>query len=525
MANVKRALISVSDKSGAAELARELASLGFEVISTGGTGRALREAGVEVTDVSAVTGFLEMIDGRVKTLHPKIHGGLLAVRGNPEHMRQLEQQAIKPIDLVVVNLYPFAETIAKPNVSLADAVEQIDIGGPAMIRSAAKNFESVAVIVDPADYKKILVELKTHGEVTPETRRHLATKAFAHTAAYDSMIHNYLSLQVGDEFPQRLNISLDKVSGLRYGENPHQKAALYRLQDELRGTVATAKQLSGKEVSYNNYQDADAAWQLVREFDRPAAAIIKHANPCGCAEANTLRDAMHAAWIADPVSRFGGIIACNRPVDVATAEVFLAPNNKLDLIIAPGYDAPALQMMQQRKGWGATICILECSGSAAAPATPEALRSRSFRQIDGGMLVQDADTYVVRKDELKVVTKRVPSDAEIEDLLFAWKVVKHVKSNAIVIAKNHALIGMGAGQPNRVTSVELALKQASDKVSGAVLASDAFFPFPDGPEKAAEAGVTAIIQPGGSVKDNEVIAAMDARNVAMVFTGIRHFLH
>jgi len=520
----RRALISLSDKTGIADFARGLAELGFELISTGGTATTLREAGLPVTEVSSVTGLPEMMDGRVKTLHPKVHAGILAMRSSAEHMRQLAEQGIAPIDLVVVNLYPFAETIAKPDVALADVIENIDIGGPCLLRAAAKNFESVTVVVAPGDYERVLSGLRTEGEVSESTRRRLAAKAYAHTARYDSMIAHWFAAQFAEGFPQSMTLALDKVRDLRYGENSHQRGAVDRFVTEPAGSVATAKHLSGNSPSYNNYQDADGAWQLVREFERPAAAIIKHANPCGCAEADTLRDAMQAAWEADPVSRFGGVIACNRVVDVATAEAFLGPNNKFDVIIAPGYEPSALEMIQQRKGWGATICVLEVQ-EAGGSGKRQATTALAFRQIDGGMLVQDADTHQLRREDMKVVTKRAPTDDELDDLLFAWKIAKHVKSNAIVIARNHAMLGMGAGQPNRVTSVRLALEQAGEKARGAVLASDAFFPFPDGPEIAAAAGITAIIQPGGSVKDEIVIEAMNAHGVAMVFTGIRHFRH
>ncbi|PIX45743.1 MAG: bifunctional phosphoribosylaminoimidazolecarboxamide formyltransferase/IMP cyclohydrolase PurH [Armatimonadetes bacterium CG_4_8_14_3_um_filter_58_9] len=442
-------------------------------------------------------------------------------------MSQIEAQGIQPIDLVAVNLYPFAETIAKPGVTEKDAIENIDIGGPSMVRSASKNFSSVTIVVHPEDYSRVIAEIKERGNTSAETRRLLAVKAFAHTSEYDAMIHNYLwgrakaADLVEGSFPDALRVTATKLSDLRYGENPHQRAAAYRLLNAPKGSIARAKQLSGKAISYNNYQDADAAWQLVKEYNEPAAAIVKHANPCGCAEAATLAEAFRLAWEADPISRFGGIIACNRPLDGPTADMMLSKGNKFDVIIVPGYEEGIPARIKERTNWGETICVLEAETPEPLGDMPPAV----LTQIDGGLLMQDADTYQIQSADLKVISEREPTETELADLLFAWKVVRHVKSNAIVLAKNKSLTGMGAGQPNRVTSVQLSLQQAGEKANGSVLASDAFFPFPDGPETAAKAGVTAIMQPGGSAKDADAIAVANQYGMAMVFTGIRHFLH
>ncbi|MBI3923041.1 MAG: bifunctional phosphoribosylaminoimidazolecarboxamide formyltransferase/IMP cyclohydrolase [Armatimonadetes bacterium] len=526
---IQRALISVSNKAGVVEFARELASLGVEILSTGGTAKALRESWVAVTDVSQATGFPEMMDGRVKTLHPAIHGGLLALRDNPDHLQQIADQGIQPIDLVAVNLYPFAETISKPEVTEHDAIENIDIGGPSMVRSASKNFASVTIVVDPSDYAKVLEEIRQDGNTTTETRRLLAVKAFAHTSAYDAMIHDYLWRTakaqgvITDDLPESLRVSGERLQTLRYGENPHQRGAFYRSATPEAGSIAAARQLSGKELSYNNLVDVDAAWQLACEFDEPAVSIIKHTNPCGCAVGGTSLEAYQRAWEADPVSRFGGIVALNRSVDGATATELVAPGNFYEVIIAPGFEEIALAIIQNRKGWGQNVRLLatgECLPSGGGAAARFTVRS-----VTGGFLVQDEDLHRLTAEDLKVVTARQPSDEEAHDLLFAFKVVKHVKSNAIVLAKDGALVGMGAGQPNRVISVQLAIQQAGEKVKGSVLASDAFFPFPDGPETAALAGVVAIIQPGGSTKDSDTIAVADQYGMAMVFTGVRHFRH
>jgi phosphoribosylaminoimidazolecarboxamide formyltransferase/IMP cyclohydrolase len=537
MAPIKRALISVSDKTGVVEFAKGLATFGVTILSTGGTARTLREAGLNVTDVSEVTGFPEMMDGRVKTLHPKIHGALLALRDNPDHVQALEQHSIAPIDLVVVNLYPFQQTVAKPDVAEEEAIENVDIGGPSMIRSAAKNFRSVAVVVDPNDYADVMQELKaSNGALSDATRRRLAVKAFAHVSAYDAAIYNYLS---GEPLSASLRIVAEKVQDLRYGENPHQKAAFYREPNAAGAVIANAKQLHGKELSFNNILDCHAALELVKEFREPAVCIIKHTNPCGCALGANVTEAYVRAWEADPISRFGGIVALNCAVNEATANEIIQQGNFYECVIAPSFSDAALDIIRNRKGWGVNVRLLQVNGSMgqwvndARRNTQDATRNtqhvtrntQDVKRVGGGYLVQDLDQHELTRDDLKVVTQRVPTDAEIEQLLFAFKVVKHVKSNAIVLVRDCALVGMGAGQPNRVTSVELAIKQAGEKAQGSVCASDALFPFPDGPEAALKAGATAIIQPGGSTKDPDVIAKADEYDAAMVFTGIRHFKH
>jgi phosphoribosylaminoimidazolecarboxamide formyltransferase/IMP cyclohydrolase len=513
---MKRALISVSTKTGVSDFARGLSDLGFEILSTGGTAKALRGAGIEVTDVSQVTGFPEMMDGRVKTLHPAVHGALLARRNTPEHMQALESQSFAPIDVVCVNLYPFEATVARPDVTPEEAIENIDIGGPSMLRSASKNFESVTVVVDPTDYHRVLEELRS-GDTQHETRKQLAVKAFAHTAAYDAAITKYLS---GEIFPQSLRLPLEKAYDLRYGENPHQRAAFFVESNAPQGTLAQAKQVHGIALSFVNLFDLDGAWNLVNEFDEPATCIVKHANPCGCAVGETLAEAFIKARDADPVSRFGGIIACNRVLDVATAQEIIIKGSMYHAIIAIGYEPEALELLQNRSGWGADLRLLETG--AALPSSGDSL---DYKRVSGGLLVQDVDRHELNANDLKTVTQRAPSEAEVRDLLFAMKCVKHLKSNAIAIAKDGSMIGAGAGQMNRVTSVQLAIKQAGDNAQGAVLASDAFFPFDDGPAAAAAAGVTAIIQPGGSNRDADSIALCDRENLAMVFTGTRHFKH
>jgi phosphoribosylaminoimidazolecarboxamide formyltransferase/IMP cyclohydrolase len=511
----KKALISVSDKTGVAEFARALSALDYEILSTGGTAAALRKAGLSVTDVSQTTGFPEIMDGRVKTLHPAIHGALLARRDLPAHMETLQQHNIAPIDIVCVNLYPFEKTIARPDATLEDAVENIDIGGPSMLRSASKNFDSVTVVVDPADYQVVLDELQA-GSTLAATRKRLATKAFAHTAAYDAAITRYLS---GEVFPDSIRLPFEKAGDLRYGENPHQRAAFYREPNAQPGTLANATQLHGIVLSFVNIFDLDGAWNLVNEFDEPAACIVKHANPCGAAIGSTLAEAFVAARDADPVSRFGGIIACNENVDVKTAEEIIVKGSLYHAIIAPSYDDDALELLKNRSGWGSDLRIL-ATGARPNPNDDWL----DYKRVSGGLLIQDADQAGSTPD-LKTVTERQPNESEMRDLLFAWKCVKHVKSNAITVAKNGVLIGVGAGQMNRVQSVELALKQAGEKSAGAALASDAFFPFDDGPAAAAAAGISAIIQPGGSNRDADSIALCDKENGAMLFTGARHFRH
>ncbi|MDN5347825.1 MAG: phosphoribosylaminoimidazolecarboxamide formyltransferase / cyclohydrolase [Clostridia bacterium] len=510
----RHALISVSDKTGVVDLARGLVELGWKIFSSGGTARTLAAAGVPVAEVAELTGFPEMLGGRVKTLHPKVHGGILAKR-TPEHLAQLSVHNIPLIDLVVVNLYPFRETVAKEGVTLEEAVENIDIGGPALVRAAAKNFAYVTVVVNPAHYTEILNQLKTRGEVDATTRQELAVEAFAHTAAYDAAVASYLQKVAAParSFPQNFILAGTKAQDLRYGENPHQRAAFYRLQQAPAGSLAAARQLQGKELSYNNLQDLDAAFRLVREFVEPAVAIIKHTNPCGVAVAGDALTAYRRALAADPVSAFGGIVAFNRPVDGEAAaelgKIFL------EAVIAPYFTPEALEILAAKPN----LRLL------AAGEGRQGGMELEIRSVGGGFLVQEADKAKITPEELKTVTKRRPEPDEIEDLLFAWRVAKHVKSNAIVVARGGVTVGVGAGQMSRVGAARIALAQAGEKARGAVLASDAFFPFPDTVEEAAAAGIKAIIQPGGSVRDADSIAAADAAGIAMVFTGLRHFKH
>ena len=508
---IRRALISVSDKTGIVDLARELACFDIEIISTGGTSRALRDAGLAVRDVSEITGFPEMMDGRVKTLHPRIHGGLLALRDNAEHINAMNQHEIQPIDLVVVNLYPFAETIQREGVTREEAIEQIDIGGPAMIRSAAKNARDVAVVVSSDEYLNIVNELNGNdGALSLNTRTRLAQKAFEHTAQYDLMVSSYLAADANDPLPDRLSWTMKKVADLRYGENPHQRAALYRTSGS--GGIANAAVLSGKEMSFNNYVDAEAAWQLVCDFDDIACAIIKHTNPAGVGLGHSPADAYQKALRTDPVSAFGGIVAFNCTVDVAAAHEVIKIFT--EVVIAPEYDVAALEVLMTKKN----LRVVHVGERDEA-------RGVELKQIGGGMLVQTADDHKLDQGQLKVVTTRKPSDEEFRALLFAWIVCKHTKSNAIVYARSGQTIGVGAGQMSRVDSVKIGAMRAVLPVAGSVLASDAFFPFRDGIDEAAKHGITAVIQPGGSVRDEEVIAAADGHGLAMVFTGIRHFKH
>jgi phosphoribosylaminoimidazolecarboxamide formyltransferase/IMP cyclohydrolase len=511
---IKRALISVSDKTGIVELAQALEAAGIDIISTGGTSKLLQDAGVKVIGISEVTGFPEIMDGRVKTLHPNIHGGLLSVRDNEQHQQQMEENKIAPIDLVVVNLYPFAQTIAQPDVSFAEAIENIDIGGPSMLRSAAKNHAFVTVLVDGQDYAEVLAQIKETGQVDDHTRRRLAAKVFRHTAAYDSMIAQYLSEQAGDEMPEKLTLTFNKLQALRYGENPHQQAAFYKLPQAVEGSIAIAEQLHGKELSYNNINDADAALAVVREFEQPAVAAIKHMNPCGVGIGSTIEEAYDKAYSADPVSIFGGIIAANRVIDGPTAEKM--SQIFLEIIMAPDFTEEALQILTKKKN----IRLLKMGHFSLSGAA-----QWRYQSVNGGLLVQEQDKKGLSKEEAQVVTERQPTEAEWEQLLFSWKVVKHVKSNAIVLVKDSQTIGVGAGQMNRVGAARIAIEQAADKVQGAVLASDAFFPMGDTVETAAQAGVTAIIQPGGSIKDQESIDAANKYGITMVFTGVRHFKH
>ena len=508
-----RAIISVSDKSGVVDFARGLKELGIEIFSTGGTRKSLEAAGVKIHSISELTGFPEILDGRVKTLHPAVHGGILARRDLPQHLSQLTQHHIEPIDMVVVNLYPFVETVTRAEVSLDEALENIDIGGPSMIRSAAKNFPSVLVVVDPGDYDAILQKLR-QGNIDLGYRKRLAHKAFQHVALYDSAIAQYLNEEL---FPEEMTIALKKARSFRYGENPHQQAAFYIEQNvrQKQDGLASLEQLGGSEISFNNLLDLDAALNLLADFSAPTIAIIKHNNSCGLASHNDLTEAYRRALAGDPVAAFGGIVASNRIINLATAQEI--DKTHYDAVVAPGYRKEALELLRRKESLRlAKIAPYRSSSSES---------HLDFRRVRGGFLAQMPDTLTKPELKPRVVTKRQPNKAELSDLLFAWKAVKGIKSNAIVIAKDKTLLGMGAGQPSRVVSVELALKRAGDRAKGSVLASDAFFPFADGPELAIKHGVTAIIQPGGSVRDKEVIELADKYNVAMVFTGVRHFRH
>lgn len=508
----KRALISVSDKRGLVQFTRGLQELGYQVISTGGTAQALKEAGLEVTPVSEVTGFPEILEGRVKTLHPHIHAGILA-KGEQQHLEQLDKLGIAPIDLVVVNLYPFRETVAKPGVTMEEAIENIDIGGPSLVRAAAKNYERVAVVVNPERYGEILGELKENGEIKKETRLKLALEAFTHTAVYDMAISQYLGKVAGGPgFPATLLLSGEKVQELRYGENPHQKAAFYRVGGGP-GSLAEAKQLQGKELSYNNLVDLQAAWSVVCEFSEPAATIIKHTNPCGTALGPDLHTAYTLAFGADHISAFGGIIGLNRLVDGKTAAEIA--KTFMEAVIAPSFTPEALAALEGKKNIR-LLSMGECR---------EITGEYWLEPVSGGLLVQEWDTRRLTVDDLQVVSQRTPDPEILEELLFAWKVVKHVKSNAIVITKNRRTLGVGAGQMNRVGAARIALEQAGNQARGAVLASDAFFPFSDTVELAARYGIKAIIQPGGSIRDEDTIKKANEYGLLMVFTGVRHFKH
>ena len=517
---LRRALLSVSDKTGLLDLARELERRGVAILSTGGTARLLTEHGIAVTEVSQHTGFPEIMGGRVKTLHPRIHGGLLGRRGVDESVMALHE--IERIDLLVVNLYPFAETVARPACSYAEAIENIDIGGPAMVRAAAKNHDAVTVVVDPADYRAVLAALDTHGGATsPDLRAQLAAKAFAHTARYDSMVASYLQRRnpvTGEHFPSVLPLVFEKVQDLRYGENPHQTAAFYRVPAAHGPSVANARSLQGKELSFNNIADADTAIECVRQFETPACVVVKHANPCGVATAADIGAAYEAAYRTDPNSAYGGIIAFNRPLDADTAARIVG-RQFLEVLVAPQVSAEARAVLAAKPG----IRVLEL-GELTREAGPQ----HDYRSVTGGLLAQTRDESRIARADLKVVSRRAPTDAELDDLLFAWQVCKFVKSNAIVYARDRATLGIGAGQTSRVYSSRIAAIKAADEQLGikdAVMASDAFFPFRDGLDVAAEHGITAVIQPGGSLRDAEVIAAADERGMAMVFTGLRHFRH
>ena len=519
MERIGRALISVSDKAGVVEFARALAALGVSILSTGGTAKLLEKEGVPVTEVSRYTGFPEMLDGRVKTLHPKIHGGLLARRDVPGHMAAIRDAGIEPIDLLVVNLYPFQATVADPECRLEDAIENIDIGGPTMLRAAAKNHGSVAALVDPADYARVLEEIRAGGTVSDTTRLALAKKVFAHTAAYDGAIANYLfSLDAGGkrrEYPDVLSLQFHKLQDMRYGENPHQSAAFYRDEKPAAGSLASYRQLQGKELSYNNVADADAAWECVKGFPEPACVIIKHANPCGAAVGENLLAAYDKAFKTDPVSAFGGIIAFNRALDRAAAQA--VSKQFAEVIIAPRVEPEAREVLAGKQN----LRVLE------VPLAHD-VQAHDFKRVGGGLLVQRPDAHRIERADLKVVSKKAPTEAQLTDLLFAWRVAKYVKSNAIIFCAGGMTLGVGAGQMSRVDSARIASTKAHSAglaLAGSVVASDAFFPFRDGLDVVVDAGAAAVIQPGGSVRDDEVIAAADERGVAMVFTGIRHFRH
>lgn len=510
---VKRALISVSKKDGVVEFAKGLAKLGYEIISTGGTAKAIKAAGVKVIGISSITGFPECLDGRVKTLHPAVHAGLLARRDHPEHMKQLETLGINTIDVVAVNLYPFKETILKPDVTMEDAIENIDIGGPTMLRSAAKNYRDVTVVVDPADYGTVLEKL-ADGTLDEQFRFKLMYKVFTHTAVYDAMISDYMRKQLGIEYPDQLPMAFEKAQDLRYGENPHQSAAFYREILPVKNAIAYAEQLHGKELSYNNINDANGALELLKEFSEPTAVAVKHANPCGVGCAKTIAEAYHAAYECDPVSIYGGIVALNREVDAATAEQMA--KIFLEIIIAPSYTDEAFKILTVKPN----VRILKLDSIGVVENG-----GREMKKVAGGLLVQNRDETVFDPADVKVVTKRKPTEKEMEQLTFAYKVVKHTKSNAIVAARDFAAIGVGAGQTNRVWATQQAIEHAGDRIRGAVVASDAFFPFNDCAELCGKAGVTAIIQPGGSIRDQDSIDMCDKYGIAMIFVGQRHFRH
>jgi len=520
---IKRALISVSDKTGIVEFAAELVKQGVQLISTGGTHALLEKSGVAVTGISEVTGFPEILDGRVKTLHPAVHSGLLAIRDSKEHQEQMEKLNLDYIDLVIVNLYPFQETIAKTNVEYEDAIENIDIGGPTMLRSAAKNHAFVTVIVDASDYAQVLEEMKEGGDTTLETRKRLAGKVFRHTGAYDALIADYLAQQLGDPLPERYTVTYEKMQDLRYGENPHQRAAYYRKPLAPAGNITTAKQIHGKELSYNNINDANAALQIVKEFTEPAVVAVKHMNPCGVGIGENIHEAFVKAYEADPTSIFGGIVVANRMIGEETA--LLLSDIFLEIVMAPDFTQEAIEILTKKKN----IRLLSLGNfeSVATTGGYKELASSSFlvTSVEGGMLVQESDKLQLDPDELKVVTKRAPTEEELKQLLFSWKVVKHVKSNAIVLANNSMTVGVGAGQMNRVGAAKIAIEQAGERAKGSALASDAFFPMGDTLELAAKAGITAVIQPGGSIKDQESIDMANQYGIAMVFTGARHFRH
>ncbi|MFW5985888.1 MAG: bifunctional phosphoribosylaminoimidazolecarboxamide formyltransferase/IMP cyclohydrolase [Halanaerobiales bacterium] len=517
----KKALISVYDKTGIEDFAAGLKKFDYQIVSTGGTAEKLRKTGVDVLDVSEITDYPEMMGGRVKTLHPAIHGALLAVRDNEEHMNEIGDMGIEPIDMVVVNLYPFAETISKEGVTLEEALENIDIGGPTMIRSAAKNFRDVIVVTDPEDYEDVLNEMaENEGDILISTRRELAMKAFRLTSGYDQIITDFLE-EKREKFPRELHSVYRKENNLRYGENPHQEAAFYRDEMSREPSIAGASKLHGKDLSFNNINDADAALEIIKEFDPPAAVVIKHTNPCGLAVASDITTAYRKAQAGDPVSAFGSIVALNRKVIAATAEEITGPDRFVEVIIAPEYEEEALRILKER--WE-DIRILQIP--ELSQGIPEEMRDQyEFKQVTGGLLLQDRNLPVYSQQKLQVVSRKKPEDRELKELLFAWQAVKHVKSNAIVIARDQSLVGVGAGQMSRVDAMDIAASKAGERSQGAVVASDAFIPFRDVVDRAAAAGIGAIIQPGGSIRDEEVVAAADDLGMIMVFTDFRHFRH
>ena len=516
----QRALISVSDKTALADFARALADAGVEIFSTGGTRKHLEDQGLAVRDIAQYTGFPEMMHGRLKTLHPKVFGGILCRRDEPEDMAALATHGIVPFELVVVNLYPFQATVARPGVTIAEAIEQIDIGGPSLVRAAAKNHAFTTVVTSAARYGDVLEQLRAGGATTLELRRTLAAEAFAHTAAYDRAIADYFAAAAAQgSFPATITTTLQCKELLRYGENPHQQAAVYRLPGVTGANVVSARQLHGKELSYNNLLDLDSALSIVRNFRDPAAVVLKHNNPCGAAEAATLADALRQALTGDPLSAFGSVLGLNRAVDAATAQVLLEPGLFVEAILAPDFDADAVELLTTRPKWKANVRLMAVGPVELAAA------ERTVRAISGGALVQDADVLPDPEAEWKVATDAQPNAAQMSDLRFAWEMVRHVKSNAIVLCKDRMLLGAGAGQMSRVDSVDIAVAKAGPRAQGAALGSDAFFPFPDSIEKAAAAGVTAIIQPGGSRNDDAVVAACNRYGLAMLFTGRRHFKH
>lgn len=509
---MKRVLISVSDKTGVVELTRELVELGYEIISTGGTKKTLNEAGIKTLSISDITNFPEIMDGRVKTLHPSVHGALLCVRDNENHLKALKDNKIDLIDMVVVNLYPFKETLAKEDVTHEELIENIDIGGPSMLRSAAKNYKSVTVVVDPKDYERVICELKESGDTQLETRERLAAKVFRHTSAYDTLIAEYLTNKVEEKFPETIIVTYEKVQDLRYGENPHQKAGFYK-KSFAGYSLGNAKQLHGKELSYNNIQDANAALEILKEFKEPTVVAVKHMNPCGVGSGKNIDEAWTRAYEADKVSIFGGIVVANSCITKLVAEEL--SKLFLEIVIAPRFEKEALEIITQKKN----IRVLQIDMNS------EILNKMKVTSVMDGALIQEFDEMKISKNELVCVTERKPTDVEIEELIFSWNVVKHVKSNAIVTGKDNQTVGIGAGQMNRVGAAKIALEQGGEKCMGAVLASDAFFPMDDTVELAAKYGIKAIIQPGGSIKDSLSIEACNRHGIAMVFTGVRHFKH